>query len=371
MNDEEIVTGSNVLIQENAGEIELTWDLPVPSSDSNKGPGSYILWMCGWTAGGILAIVEMITNPKFANQFTVCWLGIWAAGLYLAGRDFRKQLRRVRPERLILRHEALVHDPGWSRARVKDLDSHVSAEPREFAVNELGEVRLEQIGERKRLSFDAGNERIEIGDSLTDAQRAAVAEIVSKWKAKLALLPSTFTETTIQNRIHVDKTFDGISLRWDNPTGGAERYATATFVLFWLGGWAYFENREVIQWLAGKALPFDGWWLLLWSLAGPLASYSLYLKLRPPRPECLTLERSVLRYDPGWAAIRSNGRYMPELSNACAISKTSITAARVDRDNGRQRLLIEHDGTAIEVGEFLSEPEREKLADLISLWLKS
>lgn len=52
----------------------------------------------------------------------------------------------------------------------------------EIAKNELGSVVLERIGERQRLYFDPGADRIEIGEHLREPEREWLAAVIQSWQ---------------------------------------------------------------------------------------------------------------------------------------------------------------------------------------------
>jgi hypothetical protein len=50
--------------------------------------------------------------------------------------------------------------------------------------SELGEVRVERVGERQRLTVDVGAERIELGASLEEPEREWLADVLRGWLGK-------------------------------------------------------------------------------------------------------------------------------------------------------------------------------------------
>ena len=63
--------------------------------------------------------------------------------------------------------------PGVCRKRV------------EIGKNELGPVVLHRAGERQRLYFDNGADRIEIGEHLREPEREWLAAVIEAWKVTL------------------------------------------------------------------------------------------------------------------------------------------------------------------------------------------
>jgi hypothetical protein len=49
--------------------------------------------------------------------------------------------------------------------------------------NQIDKISLERIGERQRLSFDYGRERVEIGYYLTEPEREWLYQTLNDWKA--------------------------------------------------------------------------------------------------------------------------------------------------------------------------------------------
>jgi hypothetical protein len=82
-----------------------------------------------------------------------------------------------RPARLTLAPGALIYDPGYFYA-----DNRViSGKTLEIRRPELGEVCLDRVEGRQRLTIDRGVERIEVGAGLREPEREWLAEVLRGW----------------------------------------------------------------------------------------------------------------------------------------------------------------------------------------------
>ena len=90
---------------------------------------------------------------------------------------FVRLVRPNRPEGLVLTPAGLIHDPG-------DFDFGTcvsSGKLCEIGRSEVGEVRLDRVGHRQRLTLDCGMERIEVGACLGDREREWLAGVLLAW----------------------------------------------------------------------------------------------------------------------------------------------------------------------------------------------
>ena len=175
--------------------------------------------------------------------------------------------------------------------------------------------------------------------------------------------------------------FDGVTLTWPLPSGGAARYGGAAFIMFWLCGWAFgwFAAAGVL--LSGQqGTPnlFLAAWLGLWTIGGIMAMYTLWNLVRPARPESIWLGAGALRYDPGWIP-RNLSRHnpffdfvnppaKPSISRPMEVSRSALTGFILDRAGDRQRLYFDRGADRVEIGATLREPEREWLFAVLRKW---
>jgi hypothetical protein len=183
--------------------------------------------------------------------------------------------------------------------------------------------------------------------------------------------------------------FDGRTYRWRPPGGGILRFPIAAFLVFWLCawavGWGVAFNRILQGNIPNGARAFLLFWLCLWTVGGAFAFFMLYLLVRPPRAESVTLGNGFFRHDPGsvswtgffnpWYGMRHmDPRAFPNLlrrRKRIEIDKSDLGPVVLDRVGERQRLYFDHGADRIEIGEHLREPEREWLAAMIGAWQAS
>jgi hypothetical protein len=89
-------------------------------------------------------------------------------------------------------------------------------------------------------------------------------------------------------------------------SGGAMRFFTAAFLVFWLGGWTMGFAAAGHQVLSGAPNPFIVFWLCGWIVGGGFAVFYLYRLLRPSVPETLRLGINGVAYDSGMPPLRFN-----------------------------------------------------------------
>jgi hypothetical protein len=177
--------------------------------------------------------------------------------------------------------------------------------------------------------------------------------------------------------------FDGRTYRWKKPSGGRFRFFIAAFLVIWLWGALVMALAELQQGNAVGNQVFLVFWLCGWTTGGIFAFFLLYLLLRPPRPESVTLGPTSFRYDSGtvammlffnpWYAMRhyeSQWLYpgMFRRRKRVVISKNELGPVVLHRVGERQRLYFDNGADRIEIGEHLREPEREWLAAVIEAW---
>ena len=158
------------------------------------------------------------------------------------------------------------------------------------------------------------------------------------------------------------------------------RFPIAAFLVFWLGGWLMGEVSVIHELLSGSpkaASPFLVFWLGGWTIGGGFAVLSLYRMLRPAVPETLTLSAAGLVYDSGiptpdfyafnrYAAYR--GRTNPwkkifQKRKVITIFQSEMSTLRLREGDGGNRLTVDKGIDRIDLGESLSDVEKEWLYD--------
>ncbi len=209
--------GSVIKEQETAEGFVMWWNGPSGKSAGDIfGVGFLCFWLCGWAVGEIFVLGALIVGVVSVFQgnlplnasalcpglFMVAWLGGWTFGGIMAMRQVWNMLRPLQPERLILTDHSLRYDPG---------DKHLFASPELRTVNSQGTYdtrrwnsaqdlreklrrvertnlppfHLDRVGERQRLTFDDGADRVEIGDTLREPEREWLHQVLEAWRLTL------------------------------------------------------------------------------------------------------------------------------------------------------------------------------------------
>jgi hypothetical protein len=175
--------------------------------------------------------------------------------------------------------------------------------------------------------------------------------------------------------INVENDFGRTVLSWKNPSGGGiRRFATLIFLVAWMGGWAFGEFTVLTQLLSRGGNLFLLFWLIAWTVGGFFCAVTIARLARPARPERLTLDQLNLSYEPGtdrmiWKEESARNPWeMLKPKKACTVAKKDIGEIRIDRVGERQRLSFDYGAKRVEVGQYLEEPEREWLLQVLKSW---
>jgi len=169
--------------------VTLSWPTPSP------GPGRYAMsafiafWLCAWAVGWVAAATQ-IARGNGPDLFLVGWLGAWTVGGGYAIWSLWAMLRPARPESVWLEAELLRYDPGrspynpWQRHGWWGWGDPPAPKPTPAAEVARSDIRgfvLERVGERQRLCFDRGADRLEIGAGLREPEREWLFAVLQKW----------------------------------------------------------------------------------------------------------------------------------------------------------------------------------------------
>jgi hypothetical protein len=190
--DIEPPAGANIKVDRDMYSTTYSWE------NGRKSIGQYgvaafmIFWLCGWTVGGFMAAKTLFTNndmPLFGRLFMLFWLGGWAFGEVAVIYALYNTFKPLKPAKLTLSSTYFEYDTGTkpynfnyyrygrSQEKPKFFQSFRNKNYR-VELNQPVNLRLERVGERQRLTFDIGSERIEIGDTLTEPEREWLYEIL-------------------------------------------------------------------------------------------------------------------------------------------------------------------------------------------------
>ena len=180
--------GSKIYIERDIDSIRYSWQ------EGKKSLGHYLVlafmsfWFCGWTVGGFVVIYMFIVTivayfidkvPIFVPLFILFWLGAWTIGEILVFRTLFYALKRQKPAVLTLSNRGITFETGTHSPNLAQRNYHKKAfSSKEFknrtfdlGTSEAETLKLDRTGEKQRLSFDHGAERIEIGGTFTEPER--------------------------------------------------------------------------------------------------------------------------------------------------------------------------------------------------------
>jgi len=182
--------------------------------------------------------------------------------------------------------------------------------------------------------------------------------------------------------IEVGEAAGGVELRWANPGDNrAFRYCSAVFLLVWsailLAGFLVVTFEELR--LAGAS-----YWLLVAMFFGAVLVVGLLIGgsanlLRPRQPEFLLLGHSdfvhrsgtapfPLTFAPWWQNLSYMWALLHQLKRTTA-GKDRVSKVRLEGGGRWESLAVYVNAERIEIGKYLSQPEREWLAEALWAWL--
>lgn len=182
--------GSNINVERDFNRLTIYWNNP-----RGGGLGRYVhilflsAWMCGWFIGETAALRQVLRGQ--GGGFLIIWLCGWTFGGVFCAATIVRLIRPARPERISLDSLQLEHDPGSAplglsgvgrKQRRNSLDVFKPRRKQTFAKKGIGEIRLDRVGERQRLSFDYGAQRIEVGEFLEEPEREWLFAALKAWK---------------------------------------------------------------------------------------------------------------------------------------------------------------------------------------------
>jgi hypothetical protein len=181
--------GSTIEVQNDFNRTVLSWKNP------RGGFGRYaillflIAWMGGWAFGEVSVLNQVLKGS--AEGFLIFWLVGWTVGGLFCATIIFKLARPSRPERLTLETLNMLHEPGteavaavWKQNRNwSPFEMFQPKKLHKVAKKDIGDIRIDRVGERQRLSFDYGAKRIEIGEYLEEPEREWLLAVLSLWKS--------------------------------------------------------------------------------------------------------------------------------------------------------------------------------------------
>lgn len=182
-------SGSAIEVRNDFNSTVLSWRNP------SGGFGRYgvllflVAWMGGWVMGEVSALSQVVRGG--GGWFLIFWLVGWTVGGVFCAAMIFKLARPARPEQLTLDSLHLIHDPGTELVasfRRQDrswnpLEPLKSKKVCKVAKKDVGDVRIDLVGERQRLSFDYGAKRVEVGQYLEEPEREWLLAVLKAWKS--------------------------------------------------------------------------------------------------------------------------------------------------------------------------------------------
>lgn len=186
---------SNIEVRNEFNQTIILWKNPRGSWTKYFGAIFLLAWLGGWTMGEYSVIKQLLNGT--ANPFLIFWLIGWTVGGGFAIANIYFLLRPSKPESLIFDSYSLQFKRGtppfarfnWNRNKQGDDDetSIWRKTKNKYTIprTDTGEIKLERVGERQRLTIDYGVERIEIGRFLEEPEREWLFQILKQWKGNL------------------------------------------------------------------------------------------------------------------------------------------------------------------------------------------
>lgn len=184
------------------------------------------------------------------------------------------------------------------------------------------------------------------------------------------------------SKIKAERTPAGLIIQWKNPDNLLYRFGLGAFLLFWMGGWFTGETtaaqKLISDFQQGKPLEtFLIFWLCGWTIGGFFVAAYIFKIIKGGGQTELFLGSHELRFKPGGTPVRAlygvrrTNNPFKALGGGSGINTTkqSITKLQIGYAGDRLRLTFDVGAERIEVGEFLTEPEKEWLHKKIETWL--
>ncbi len=194
--------GSSIEVREELHDTVLTWKKSEESGCARWGSAAFMsFWLIGWAVGEV-SVIFVLKGMLWGHGrgglpntvswgvviFLVAWLGGWTIGGVAAMSTLRSLIRGGPPESITLGLGELRYDPGIARAPLlrgrQSGAGETKALKRVITIprRDMPPLVLDWAGDRQRLSFDEGADRIEIGKDLREPDREWLAEVIEDWR---------------------------------------------------------------------------------------------------------------------------------------------------------------------------------------------
>ncbi len=185
--------GSKITVDRDIHSTSYIW------KNGEKNIGQYFtaafmtFWLCGWTVGGFMAAKTLFTEsdmPVFGRAFMLFWLCGWAVGETFVIFALYNTFKPIIPSKITLSSNSFEFETGTTPFNMSGYNSSYRSQGGwkflkklrnkvyRLDFNTPTNLKLEWAGECKRLTFDVGAERVEIGDSLSEPEKEWLHEIL-------------------------------------------------------------------------------------------------------------------------------------------------------------------------------------------------
>jgi hypothetical protein len=183
---------SNIEVTDDFNRTIISWKNPRGGASRYFAALFLLAWLGGWAVGEYSAATQVLSGK--GNPFIVFWLIFWTLGGAVVLRSIYFLARPSKPEKIILDAASLTFQAGtptfpgikfqWSKEQKDDGDSAPANSKSKYIVpkTQVGEIKLERVGWRQRLSFDYGAERVEVGFFLKEPEREWLFSVLKQWK---------------------------------------------------------------------------------------------------------------------------------------------------------------------------------------------
>ncbi len=178
--------------------------------------------------------------------------------------------------------------------------------------------------------------------------------------------------------IEVTNDLNQTTLFWKNPRGKS-RFLILVLMFIWISGWVFGFYSVGKQLLIENNNWFLYFWFIGWTIGGLIAMYKFFLLIRPRKPEKIVLNIDYVEFNVGtdpFKGIKIRGfednenddSFPAHSKKNYKMLKNQIGEVRLERVVEKQRLSIDYGAERIEIGHYLTEPEREWLFQVLNDW---
>jgi len=414
-----------IQVQETDDEIVFTWQVANTVLEWRKAIAFHVFWLViTWPFGQFFFIRSMVDASQttaaideFRTWFRLLgWVG-WTIGGVFAGLWLVAIARSSPTSKLILTRDTIQYKEGTSWHSKTDPTQLLTKVDRfSGTIRDVRNLQVRSVGDRLRLSIDLKADRVEIGKSLDDIEKRQLHRILEQWID--STISSRDRPVDRYNQHNTKLRFrrfpGGVDIIWKNPDSPIYlRVLDAIFLLLWLGGWAMGEvsilymlwqllswtiGFNVLRWLGAiVAFSFLIFFLSVWTLGGLSAMLSLLIAVLGVGDSKLKLDRDILSYqysnietckrkrvgspnsnrDPArhtdnfyldvWREIQLDWKILSGQNNL-TIDKNQIRTIALNWFRDRLQLHLDTATDRIEIGQLLTEPDKERLYSILDRW---